>query len=122
MKLVAVQQQVDAVRRHALDELVEDAALRHEAARRHTTPDALLREDAAKAAAPVTDASVEQFFEAHAQTLQGQGAPAEICQAIRIALEQQQPERAALRRSDAAWNGCATPISDATNQEADVRT
>ncbi|HZT78450.1 MAG TPA: thioredoxin domain-containing protein [Vicinamibacterales bacterium] len=94
VKLAVLEQQVDALRRHALDDLVGRAAIDHAAARQHTTPAALVQREVAARTMPITDAEVERFYAMHKGALEGEATNDQIRQAIRIGIEQQRRDAA----------------------------
>jgi len=94
VKLVVLEQEIDALRRHTLDDLVGRAAIDHAAARQHTTPAALVEREVTARTAPITDAEVEQFYATHKAAVEGEATDDQIRQAIRIGIEQQRRQGA----------------------------
>jgi protein-disulfide isomerase len=64
-----LEQQVYEMRRQQLDQLIAQKLIEREATRRGVSVDALLTTEVTDKAAPVTDADVEQFFEANKSRL-----------------------------------------------------
>ena len=108
VKLVVLEQEIDALRRHALADLVGQASIDHAAARQHTTSAALVEREVAARTTPITDAEVERFYAAHKTALGGDATDDQIRQAIRTGIEQR-------RRQDAE-----AAVRDSFRSSADV--
>lgn len=64
-----LEQQIYDMRRQQLDQLIADRLVKREADRRGVTVEALLAAEVGQKVAPVTDADVEQFFQANKERL-----------------------------------------------------
>lgn len=123
VELATLEQQMYALRRRALDNVIAQRTLLHEAGKRKTTADALLAE-AGSRAAPVTGADVEAFYQAHRAALQGKGTELQARAAIRVALqaERMKAARAALLQTLVAGAHVTVALAAPPERRFDVAT
>jgi protein-disulfide isomerase len=89
VNLSRLEEQIYTIKRQAIDALISERVVAHEAARRRMTPTALLAAEVLSRVTPVTDQEVEGFYQAHKPELTGKGDEAEIRAQIRSALQTQ---------------------------------